>query len=134
MLGSMSTIDWTHIRKLAVTYLVQQQQQILKQWHSTLRAYGEVGIPDTYHRPRPITRFDRLLAAHSTVPTECVPVRTEVEQLADLIERHVFKKPKCAECGSYMLDRMYVDREASKGTTIHFTIETCRTCVGRGRP
>lgn len=42
MLGSMSTIDWTHIRKLAVVY----------------------------HRPRPITRFDRLLAAHSTVPTE----------------------------------------------------------------
>lgn len=68
MLESMSTIDWTHIRKLAVVYLAQQQ--LLKQWHATLRAYGKVVIPDTYHRPRPITRFDRLLAAQSTVPTE----------------------------------------------------------------
>ena len=71
MLGSMSITDWTHIRELTVVYLAQQQ--ILKQWHATLRVYGWLDlseIPDTYHRPRPITRFDRLLAAHSMVPTE----------------------------------------------------------------
>jgi len=68
MLGSMSIIDWTHIRQVAVAYLAREQ--LLKQWHATLRAYGyDITVPDTYHK-RPITRFDRLLAAHSTVPNE----------------------------------------------------------------
>lgn len=203
----MSIIDWTHIRQIAVAYLARQQ--LLKQWHATLRAYGyDFTVPDCYHE-RPITRFDRLLAAHSTVPNErlyhiwaevtdrsmarfgrpwcvtvepslthreactvlskhtqyrwrrmwlvevgspeeqhliaqrqaldaadrffeeCVPVGTSV---AAKIEQRVLSIPPCTECEGYRLDRVYVDREASRGAMIHLTVETCRTCVGRGRP
>mgnify|MGYP003425211140 FL=1 len=203
MLGSMSFNSFIHFRQLAVAYLVREQ--LFKNWYEFQRAYS---MPKVYDR-QPITRFDRLLAAHSTVPTErlyhiwsevtdrrmarfgrvrrmtvepalthreactvlskhtqyrwrrmwlvevgsaeeqrliaqrqalaaadrfieeCVPVSTDI---AAKIEQHVLSIPPCAECGGYRRDRVYVDREASQGTTIYFTVETCRTCVGRGRP
>lgn len=75
MLGSMSFNSFMHYRQLAVAFLVREQ--MLKQWYATLRAYGEVVIPepgsyalDWIEMRCPITRFDRLLTAHSTVPTE----------------------------------------------------------------
>ena len=69
MLGSMSFISFAYFRQLAVTFLAREQ--FLKSWDQLLRAYC---VPQSYDPELvellPITRFDRLLAAHSTVPTE----------------------------------------------------------------
>ena len=64
MLGSMSFNSFIHFRQLAVAYLVREQ--LFKNWYEFQRAYS---MPKVYDR-QPITRFDRLLAAHSTVPNE----------------------------------------------------------------
>lgn len=69
MLGSMSFISFAYFRQLAVAFL--KREQFLKSWDQLLRAYS---VPQSYDPELvellPITRFDRLLAAHSTVPTE----------------------------------------------------------------
>lgn len=72
MLGSMSFIGFAY-------YLHLAREHLIKQWQETLRATFLDGIwipvPDSYtldwiELRQPITRFDRLLAAQSTVPTE----------------------------------------------------------------
>jgi len=72
MLGSMSFIGFAY-------YLHLAREHLIKQWQETLRATFLDGIwipvPGSYtldwiELRQPITRFDRLLAAHSTVPNE----------------------------------------------------------------
>ena len=72
MLGSMSITEFAY-------YLHLAREHLIKQWQETLRATFLDGIwipvPGSYTMDwielrQPITRFDRLLAAHSTVPNE----------------------------------------------------------------
>lgn len=75
MLESMSFISFAYFRQLAVAFL--KREQFLKSWDQLLCACS---VPQSYDPELvellpmlpmlPITRFDRLLAAQSTVPTE----------------------------------------------------------------
>lgn len=65
MLESMSFNSFMHFRQLALAYLAREQ--LFKNLDEFQRAYL---MPRSYKNPQPITRFDRLLAAHSTVPNE----------------------------------------------------------------